>query len=27
LVRSNVFDTSALDVQYVTHRLVSGFRR
>jgi hypothetical protein len=27
LVRSNVFDTSALDVQYVTHRLVSGARK
>jgi len=27
LVRSNVFDTSALDVQYVTHRRISGFRR
>jgi hypothetical protein len=27
LVRSNVFDTFALDVQYVTHRLISGFRR
>jgi hypothetical protein len=27
VVRANVFDTSALDVQYVTHRVISGPRR
>jgi hypothetical protein len=27
VVRSNVFDTSALDVQYVTHRVISGPRK